>query len=315
MNRRFSCGTIGILMLSTVLGCTTGSVERSAVSAGPPAIGASDDLRLGPPPVSNPNDVEIGIFDPDDVEHEITAIRRQALMEASQSYGSQMGYARRAYEIESLLQERSAQLSQVFDFNRVVSEAPVRAGYILPPIVSRSFDAFRVDGGGREASVAEEYLTIVEPGRIAPVAPTWRDYLLFSSPEPEEPARSLFPVNRIEHDMFRAWFNEGWNAGVDLADEEIGRRLARLRRDYEGMLQYRRLVSLGMMDRMVLESADFGVTTEADQMRIGSRVVRIVSGAEFENNPRRWSVRVVSERDQGIVEAGQISPLPSGDRY
>lgn len=299
--------TVASIALS---GCVAAPSNMSPPAAPPPEeIGGGDDLRIGPAPLADPSEVEIDIYNPSDEEVEITEIRRRAIMEAAQGYGSQMGYARRSWEIESLLQDRSDQLSEVFGFQRVVSEAPVKAGYIVPPIVSRSFDAFRSGDGGREASVAEEYLTIVEAGHIAPVAPTWRDYLLFSSPEPEKPAKSLFPSSRMEKEMFTEWFNEGWSAGISLADAEIDRRLSRLRRDYEGMLQYRRLVSMGMMDRMVLEDADFGVTGGGDELRIGSRTVRIVSDAEFDADPRRWSVREVGDRGRGIVETGEIPPL------
>lgn len=284
------------------------STEAPAVPA-PGAIGGGDDLRRGPPPVSDPSRVRIAMVDPEAETVEITALRRQAIQEAAQGYGSQMGYARRAWEIEGLLEQRSAQLDEVFSFSRVVSEAPVKAGYIMPPIVSRSLDAFQSADEGREASVAQEYLTIVAPGRIVPVSPTWRDYLLFSSADPEEPARSLFPSNEAERELFQGWFHEGWSAGVSLAEEEIGHRLTRLRRDYEGMLQYRRLVSMGMMDRMVLQEADFGVTGGGDEMRIGSRTVRIVSDAQFDANPLRWTVREIGPREREIVSTGEIPPL------
>ena len=283
--------------------------DQAPAAPAPAKIGELDNLRVGAEPVASPNDVKIGLYDPDDEDSEITEIRRRAILEAAQGYGSQMGYARRGWEIEKLLEKRSMQLSQVFDFSRVVSEAPVKAGYVLPPIVSRSFDAFQSDAEGREASVADEYLTIIEPGKIRPVQPTWRDYLLFAPGAPEEPAKSLYPRSAAEKDLFETSFQEGWSAGVSLADAEIGSRLDRLRRDYEGMLQYRRLVSMGMMDRMVLQDADFGVTGSGDEMRIGSRTVKVVSDAEFETNPKRWSVRTVSERDKLIVQSGKIPPL------
>jgi defect-in-organelle-trafficking protein DotC len=285
------------------------SVNSAPEAPAPPTIGALDNLRVGPEPVASPDKVKIGLYDPDDEKSEITEIRRRALLEAAQGYGSQMGYARRGWEVEKLLEKRSGQLSQVFDFSRVVSEAPAKAGYIVPPIVSRSFNAFDSDADGREAAVADEYLTIVAPGKIRPVQPTWRDYLLFAPKSPEEPARSLYPRSAAEKDLFEDSFREGWIAGVGLADAEMESRLDRLRRDYEGMLQYRRLVSMGMMDRMVLQDADFGVTGGGNEMRIGSRTVSIVSDAEFDTNPKRWSVRTVSERDKLIVSSGKIPSI------
>lgn len=297
----------GFCLLTACNGYPSNDVPPAAPE--PEKIGEIDDLRIGKEPVASPSDVKIAMYDPDDAAEEITEIRRRALLEAAQGYGSQMGYARRGWEIENVLEKRSMQLAQVFNFSRVVSDAPVKAGYIVPPVVSRSFDAFKTTEEGREASVADEYLTIVAAGKIMPVTPTWRDYLLFSARTPEEPAKSLYPRNSTEKEMFDKWFNDGWKAGVDLADAEIGSRLDRLRRDYEGMLQYRRLVAMGMMDRMVLQDADFGVTGGGDEMRIGSRTVRVVSDAEFETNPKRWSVRSVSNRDSLIVENGTIPPL------
>ena len=276
----------------------------------PDVIGAGDNLRSGPAPVASPDDVEIILHDPTDRKEKITRIREGALLEASQGYGAQMGYARRGWEIEKLLENRSGQLSEVFDFSRVVSPAPAKSGgHVLPPVVSRSFNAFEGDTEGREVSVADEYLTIIAPGRIHSVQPTWRDYLLFAPEPPEEPARSLFPQNPIEKKMFEKGIREGWQAGVELADAEIESRLDRLNRDYGGMLQYRRLVLMGMMDRMVLADADFGVTGGGNEMRIGSRTVRIVSDAEFQVDPRQWSVRAVSERDSEIVATGKIPPI------
>jgi len=293
------------------LGACVDPITRGANSdLIPPMIGKpTDNLRLGPPPPSSAKDVKIEIYDPKRARPEVTKVRSEGLREAAMSYGSQGGYERRAWEIEKRLELRSSDLSQVFDFNRVISTAPVKAGVIVPPVVSRAFDAFVVDNEGREASVADEYLSIIRPGRIAPTAPTWRDYLLFGSETPDTPAKSLLPSNATEKRLFEQWHDQGWASGVKLADAEFEERMNRLERDYKGMLQYRRLVAQGMMNRMVLANADFGVTKDGNEMRIGSRTVEIVSDAEFQSNPTRWQVRSVSAQDALIVESGGLSSI------
>ncbi len=299
---------IPVLALTAACSSPLETARRSDLN--PPTIGGpGDNLRIGEAPPASPSDVAISTYDPKSSDTGVTRIRGSALQEAAQSYGSQGGYARRAWEIMNRLEVQSANLSQVFDFNRVVSAAPVKAGVIVPPVVSRSFDAFVTNAGGSEASVADEYLTIVRPGKIAAVAPTWRDYLLFVSAAPDEPARSLMPSDAQEKDLFRKHFDEGWAAGIELADAEFGERVDRLKRDYQGMLQYRRLVAQGMMDRMVLADADFGVTKDGNEMRIGSRTVEIVSNADFQSDPSRWQVRSVSARDALIVDAGEVPAL------
>lgn len=289
--------------------CAQQGLERADRSDLNPAIfGGRDILRAQASPPASPSEVRLPVSEASG-NSEMTGIRSSALKEAAQSYGSQMGYARRAYEILGRLEARSSDLSTVFDFNRVISIAPSGAGVVIPPVVSRSFNAFLTDSDGREASVADEYLTIVRAGRLGPVAPTWRDYLVFGASTPETPPNALLPDDRLEIQRFREWFDEGWAEGVRLADAEFQSRMDRLSRDYTGMLQYRRLVAQGMMDRMVLADADFGTTVDGNEMRIGSRSVQIVSDAQFQGNPQRWSIRSVSARDALVVRSGTLPGL------
>ena len=111
--------------------------------------------------------------------------------------------------------------------------------------------------------------------------PTIFDYLVIPSQEPVIPEVSLLPNNGKEADMFSTWFNEGWQAGRQLARDEFSTRLQRLLDDYDGMMEYRRLVENGIMTRMVLSKSDFGTTVLDDTMRIGDQVVQVESEAEF----------------------------------
>lgn len=303
--------TSSILALSLMAACSSTGNQfpgmKDAPAAPEPAVfGGQDVLASSIEPVSHPSEVEIEIYDPEDEDApSISSIRRAALVEAAQSYGSQMGLARRSWEIEQRLMVHSLSLSEVYSFDRVVTADPLNAGYVVPPVISRAFDAY-LNEDQRSVSVAEEYLTIVAPGKLVPVQPTWRDYLLMPTTLPERPAKSLFPRDEEEKELFDKEFAGSFVKGFEQADEELAANLTRLHRDYEGMLQYRRMAAMGMVDRLVLQDADFGVTGQGNEMRIGSRSVRIVSDAEFQIDPTKWSVQTITERDALIVGTGKI---------
>lgn len=298
---------MGVAVLALTACAAVDPEQRGRNSAlVPPTIGGKDELRITQSMPSSPDQIRIDIHDPKKAETGITPIRAEGLREAALSLGSQYGYARRLEEIGARLEDRSSELSRVFDFNRVVGIAPQRAGVVVPPVVSRSFDAWM--GDGREASVADEYLTIVSAGRLASEAPTWRDYLLFTPIAPGKTPRSLLPQDMAEKKAFDAWKDQGWAAGVKLADAEFEERILRLQRDYKGMLQYRRLVAVGLMDRLVLADAHFGTTVDGDEMRIGSRNVRIVSDANFRGKPQRWNVDTVAAKG-ALVDLPPASSL------
>ncbi len=306
-----SASLMAVLLVSacatTVSQSGSPTLTKEEMAVMPGVIGGDDDLRIGAPPPASPDQIRIKPGKPES-SSSVNSIRTKAVTEGAQSYGAQMGYARRSWEIMNRLQVRSPVLSQVFDFNRVVARAPVGAGVIIPPVVSTATRAFTVDAYGQEAAVADAYLSITRAGRIAAIAPTWRDYLVIHAAVPSEPAKSLLPATEDEAKLFKAEFDQGWAAGIKQAEDEFSERIARLQRDYHGMLQYRQLVANGMMDRMVLANADFGVTANEREMRIGSKAVKITSEAEFNARPATWSVKSLSERNALIQN---LSGTPS----
>jgi len=304
----FLRGAALALVAMTASGCQTLDAPGPKYLPAVPSIGGVDDLKIGPPPKTL-DQVTVPKMEKFDAK-EMTEVRRDGLREAALAYGSQMGYARRAWEIEKTLQARSTALSEAFSFDRVTIAAPRQVGFIVPPVVSRAFAPYEIDGDGMAASAADEYLEIVSPARLAPVVPTWRDYLLIAAGEPEEPAGSLLPRNKDEQAIFERWLKTGWNEGVRLADDSFEEKVNRLQRDFEGMLQYRRLVALNMIDEMVVADADFGTVAEEDgsAMRIGERTVTIVSAARLAGDEGRWRPVLVNARWKEITDKGSINP-------
>ena len=279
---------LALVGLAGIPGCGMEGQEDGGARQLPKEVSADGKaLYNGVDPPASP-DTAIFNLGQEGGTNEVSEIRDVALREAALKYGSQYGRWRRAWELLGVLEERESELSTVYDFNRVSTAAPRGAGHVIPPVVIRAHNAFNSRKDGSVVSVADEYLNIRKPGQISPVVPTWRSYLLSRASAPEAPARGLLPSSDAERERFRDSFDEGWDAGRRQADEEFAHRMQRLSQDFEGMLRYRRLVALGMMNKMVLADADFGVTENGDTMRIGERVVQIVRQSEFQPDSDRW---------------------------
>ncbi len=214
--------------------------------------------------------------------------RARAQRERALRFGSQSGFRQRTLEIRHALQRRSGELSTVYDFNRVTRPAPGGTGHLIPPVVQQAIDAFNSDEEGATVSAADLYFRVLQPAYLSSVQPTWRDWLVFEPPEAEPVPKTLAPANASERKQAEAWVEEGFRAGTRQADTEFARRLRRLRRDFEGMLEYRRLAALGMVSSPEVALANFGVTGVPGEMRIGDRSVQLVEAAGFIRNPGNW---------------------------
>ena len=217
--------------------------------------------------------------------------RADGLRAAAMGWGAGHGRARRGWEIARAYLKREAELDEAWDFRRAALPAPMRAGFVLPPVIERAGAAWT--GGADRAEAAEQYYRILRPARLSPRLPMWRDYLPAPAAPPDPPDPSLLPLEG-EEEQWREWAAEGWHAGVELAETEHEEGLARLERDYRGMLEYRRLLSLGMLSDMVVEAESWPATADASELRIGGRRVTIVRDAGFVDDPALWTPRIVA---------------------
>ncbi|MBD7991837.1 type IV secretory system conjugative DNA transfer family protein [Ochrobactrum sp. Sa2BUA5] len=211
----------------------------------------------------------------------VAAARVQILREAAISYAAQAGYRRRVFEIMRGLETRAPQLSEQFNFNAIVFTAPHQAGYIVPPVVSRTRQALTISQQGRESVAADDYYRIQQPGRIVGIVPTWRDYLVLPLDKPSEPDPQFLPRGKAERTFWERALAEGWAAGNQQADEALAINLNRLARDYLGMIEYRRLVAAGMITSLLVSSSQSTITGNKTELFIGQRQVRIQSDAGF----------------------------------
>ena len=215
-------------------------------------------------------------------------IRGDAIREAALSYGARGGLSWRTYAIRKELETRASYLDKVYDFRQLLIPAP--SGLLIePPVISEQENAMIIDAGGQEAAVADRRYEININARIVSTARTWRNYLERDWGAVTDPPDILRPNNEEERDRWIDWVREGWDKGIEQAEEIFQDDLNQLMADYRGMVRYRMLLAQGMVTPPYALQVDRGITTEASNvMRVGDRAIQITGKPEFTPGAEKW---------------------------
>lgn len=215
-------------------------------------------------------------------------IRTDAMREAALSYGARGGLAWRTYHIRQEMETRARYLDKVFDFRQLLIAAP--SGLLIePPIIAESMDAMVIENGGQNAAVADRVYNIGRNARIVSTARNWRIYLERQWGNVAPPPDLLLPTTREDQKKWDEWFDEGWEAGIEQADEIFQADLNKLTADYQGMVRYRSLLAQGMVSPPYALQVDRGVTGGGNEMRVGDRAVSITGQAALQTETEEWS--------------------------
>lgn len=258
---------------------------------------SGDGLRTALSRVPHPDSVEA---DP----------RARAMRESAVAYGARAGLADAAVAINARLQSSASELSRTYDFGRVLIEGPddVR---ILPPVISQAVDTWDVADAGKAVRTADAYYEIVRQARFVSAPPAWQAYLLRTYEVPEPPARALLPDNRKERDRWEGWVAEGFAKGREQANLIFKEDLARLERDFTGMVRYKKLLDQGMVSAPTVSDERLGTTGTGEDMRVNDRSVRIDRTPKLRvDDASAWTASPTTPGPDGPVGAGSKAPGP-----
>lgn len=215
-------------------------------------------------------------------------IRNDAMRESALSYGARGGLAWRTYQIRREMETRARYLDKVFDFRSLLIPAP--SGLLIePPVIGEAIDALMIEAGGQQAAVSDRVYNIGRNARIVSTARTWRAYLERQWGEVAPPPDILLPGTKAERSNWDGWFDQGWKAGIEQADEIFQADLNKLTSDYQGMVRYRTLLTQGMVSPPYALQVDRGVTGGGNEMRVGDRAVSITGLPQLQTGTREWS--------------------------
>ena len=288
------------VMAFLLAGCETQQTISQPITDIPSTIGRQDRL-ISLDETPRDSDYYLSRLLSDRQELPIEKLRYNALKETALGFGSQIGYQERYKTLTRKLETQSNNLSVVFDFGRVATFLETRNGYLLPPVVTRAYNAIQTDPEGNILTSSDEYLTIQQPGRLRPVLPSWREYLLIPMTPINNPPSSLIPRDKDERKVFDHYFTKGWRLGESQANDEFQIRIGNLQQIYQGMLNYLELVNHGIITKMVVVNADMANLKDKNSLRINNRIVQIVSQSTFEANPDKWRIPGKTETSSNLA--------------
>lgn len=205
----------------------------------------------------------------------ITGIRHQALRDAAMSVGARGGLSWRSQQINQSIARYEHTLDRIFNFHALVLERN-----ILPPVLIEGRYTYE-QSSPEMIRLADRAFSIIHQARFVSMPPTWRDYLFLKYTKPEMPDPSMLPRNDAERKVWDKYVQEGWQAGIDQGDSIFAENLGRLKRDYEGMVRYRNLLSQNMVSPPYVAEVNLGITGTNDEMSVNDRVYKITALPSF----------------------------------
>ena len=289
---RFSC--LALVVAAAVSGVVSfaspalADDNAAAVAAAAQLNVNSSDKHSPPPPILNDlQEQQSGI---DEIKGQTSGlqIRGDAIREAALSYGARGGLAYRTFEIQRRLAEYDTSLSKAFDFSRLLVAAP--SGFLIePPVVSAAEKAVIVTSSGQQAAVADRIYRINRVARIVTASRDWHLYLERDWGRVDPPPSLLLPKDDDERAMWRNFVKQGWQAGIEQAEETFEADLDRLTNDFVGMVRYRELLAQGMITSPYAMADDRGVTGGGKEMRVGDRGVSITGQSVLNPRSDQWA--------------------------
>lgn len=221
-----------------------------------------------------------------DSSNNISPIRAEALRDTALSVGARGGLAFRANQINNLLLKDEKFLLKVFNFQGMILE-----DNILPPVLIEARKTLTIANNDL-IRIADQNYQILKQAKFITAPPVWSDYLLLSYKQPELPDKSLLPRNKGEELVWAKYIDEGWKAGVLQAELIFNENKARLHRDLQGMILYKKLLFQNMVSPPYVAEVDLGITGDKDHLNINDRILRITAFPSLNSNGNQWKTEI-----------------------
>lgn len=219
--------------------------------------------------------------------NEIPELRVKIIRDAACAVGARGGlYAQAAVKRTEIDGRLAPKFDAMFPFGSVMLQDG-----LYPPVISKVENATRQDGDGL-LRISGTIYQIERTERFSLQPITWHSYVYRGLPAGTEkvpmPHPSLLPKTDGEKALWSSAVRECWAQGVVQADAIVDANIARMDRDFSGMLLYKILVLGNKISAPQVEYAHEDVTGGGNRMVENDRSYRISSPSGLNPNQATW---------------------------
>lgn len=274
MNKK--CFILSIIIASSLTACA--SHQQNAGDVDTANLSQLQGVKVTPITASNS-------------QSDLSQLRVKSLEDTAMSIGAQGGLAWASDQLNTKLNNDRKYLDSIFNFYGMVLEHGV-----IPPVLVQGDNSLNLNDPDT-IRVADRTYQIVAQARFATTPPNWREYLLMSFPKPALPDKSLLPKSDAEQKAWSNGVNKGWQKGIQQAYDIFQQNLARLKRDFNGMALYRKLLTQKMISPPYVARTELGITGDGNDMRVNDQVLRIVEHPQLQTSGNHWQAVVVKRHE------------------
>lgn len=214
-------------------------------------------------------------------------LRLKAIKEAAQALGVEGGYNYQYDMISKSLDTIVNSLDKIYNFEGYL----MHRGKVLPAIIAEAGPAER-KANSRQLIFAQKTFKIIKDSEVVLAKPNWRTYLKKPAARAFEIHHSLYPVSKLEKELWRKEINEGWRMGKEQAFHVFEISLNRLTRDITGLINFRilSLQKIVATPFLAMGTTDVEISKAGKKLQIGKTVYRIVNNSRFEDADT-WTVK------------------------
>lgn len=320
MKRRFTCILAGLGCAMPLAACEQPTYVYTTHNSPSGAVGvnegyATSSVNMPGPAMPSLQDMEaehhVRISKADKKEQ----LRIPAIRDAALRYGMAGGLNWGTKLINDELNRKAGELSRIYDFHALLIKAP-SGQYILPPVISEMDKTFESSDAEQTIRIADTTYQIDKPASFTPSAPLWHSYLIRGYKTPSKPGNDDLPRNDMEQQVWANYVAEGWDNGYKQARIIFREDLARLKRDFGGMLLYRQLLSQGKVTAPVVAETSMGITGNGQHARYNDRTLAITGQSQLNvEHPDRISSTTsgLTPEEASRTSQGSVPTSPDPD--
>lgn len=202
------------------------------------------------------------------------SLRLKTMANYAKTVAIRSGLRSRINNINEVIKANERNLDAIYDFQPLMIQDRV-----VPPVISEVTDLYN-QPNATQINIAKKRYKIERQARFASTAVNWREYLQF----PIETsafekfgyiAGDMKPQNKAELQVWHDATMEGWEMGVNQANNILKQALERLNRDFIGMVRFHQFVMQGKLSMPVIAQYKINDTNDGTTMVVDEDLLRI----------------------------------------